>query len=143
MAFPSAREPMKVGGQLTDRSLVGSWIVDFVVADSLGAIHGLVEHGELHLLLLGNFLLEDGVLAILLLLVLRVLEVARHAERGVLVLDHGGARLILAVTLLLVSLNGNVSIDRVKVFFLFCKHLRVGRFSKSKMLLISFIIRMT
>ncbi len=67
-------------------------------------------------------MLELLVLPVL-VLVLRVLEVARHAERGVLVLDHSGARLILDIALLLVGLNSNVSIDGVKVFFLFCKHL--------------------
>lgn len=79
-----------------------------------------------------------------LVLVLRVLEVARHAERGVLVLNHSGTRLILNIALLLVGLNSNVSIDGVEVFFLFCKHFTSGLLVlKSKLLLISLIIRLT
>ena len=60
--------------------------------------------------------------SILVLLLLRLVHVAAHAHGLVLLLDHASALAVLEVTLLLIGLDGDVSIDAVKVFLLFRKH---------------------
>ena len=55
-------------------------------------------------------------------LVLRVVVVLTHAHVLVLFLDHASTRVVLEVTLLLVSLDGDVGIDTVEVFLLLGKH---------------------
>ena len=109
---------------LTDRALVGSWVIDLVIPDSLWPVHGLVEYHELHLLLLHHFLLHAVVLLFVLSLVhLAVIEVvATHAHSLVLGLDHASTSVILKVTLLLIGLNRDVSINAVEVLLLFGKH---------------------
>ena len=116
---------------LTDGSLVCPGVVDFVVPDSLGAIHCLIEHNQLHVLLISKFLLVGRVLTILILR-LGVFKVARHSEGGVLILDHTGARLVLGITLLLVSFDSDVGIDAIEVLFLFGKHFIGWLGSKAK-----------
>lgn len=111
---------------LTDGSFVGPWVVDFVVADGLGPVHGLVKHHHLELLLLGELLLHrvhtvclvEAVLG----LVLGVFEVAIDTHGLILLLDEAEALVILEVALLLVGLNGDVSVDAVVVFLLLGKH---------------------
>jgi len=122
-----------LGGSLvlTDGALVCPGVVNFVVPDSLGAIHCLIEHHQLHILLISKFLLVDRVLAVL-ILCLGVFKVAWHSKRGVLVLDHTGARLVLGITLLLVSLDSDVGIDAIEVLFLFGKHFIGWLGSKAK-----------
>ena len=111
------------GEYLTDGALVSSGVVDFVVAHSLRPVHGLVEHVELHGLLLHQLLLVARVHTVVLPLVLRVVVVTRKAQLVVLGLDHVSARSILEVALLLVCLNGDVSVHTVVVFFLLCEHI--------------------
>jgi len=53
---------------LTDGTLVGPGVVDFIVPHSLRPIHSLVEHHELHLLLLHHFLLHGTIHTILVVL---------------------------------------------------------------------------
>ena len=78
---------------------------------------------ELHGLLLHQLLLVARVHTVFLCLVLRVVVVTRKAQLVVLGLDHVSARSILEVALLLVCLNGNVSVHTVVVFFLLCGHI--------------------
>lgn len=124
-----------LGGSLvlTDGALVRPRVVNFVVPNSLGAIHCFIKHHKLHVLLIGKFLLVGRVLSVLILR-LGVFKVARHSERGVLVLDHTGTSLVLGVTLLLVSLDSDVSIDAIEVLFLFGKHFIGWLGSKAKCL---------
>ena len=78
------------------------------------------------MLLLDHFLLHAAVILIVLRLIhLTVIEVVAHTHRLVLLLDHASARIILKVTLLLVRLDRNVSIDTVEVLLLLRKHLFV------------------
>ena len=112
----------KCDNQLTDGALVRARIVDLVVADGLGPVHSLVEHLQLHLLLLNQLLSVACVHAIGVLLRLVIFVLALNAKLVVLGLDHGGARAILEVALLLVRLDGDVGIDAVVVFLLLGKH---------------------
>ena len=70
-------------------------------------------------------MLHTTIHAILLILslVLRVIKVvALHTHGLVLLLDHAGASIVLEVALLLVGLDGDVSIDTVEVLFLLREH---------------------
>ena len=109
---------------LTDGTLVSSWVVHFIVPNSLRSIHGLIEHHELHRLLLHHLLLHASIILIVLSLVhLTVVEIVGTSHISILVLNHTSARMVLKVTLLLISFNGNVSIDTIEVLFLLRKHL--------------------
>ena len=115
-----SQEEFSGGESLTDRAFVSPRIVDLIVANSLRPIHGLVEHHQLHLLLLNKVVSCRVHVDVLLLRVFEVL--AAHGHVLVLVLDHVGALAILEVTLLLVGFDGDVSVDAVEVFLLLCKH---------------------
>ena len=115
----------KVTG-LTDGALVSPWIVNLVVADGLWTIHGLVKHHKLHVLSINELLVLDwvhvaGVHSIL-CWVLRVFKVAAHAHVVVLILNQLSALVVLEVALLLICLNGDVSVHTIEVFLLLCKH---------------------
>jgi len=112
---------------LTDRSFVSSWIIYFIVSDGLWAIHGLVKHHKLHLLLLNHFLLHrvHAILVVeaILSLILGFVHIATHSHSLlVFVLNEVSSLCIFEVTLLLIGFDSDVSIDTVEVFFLFGKH---------------------
>lgn len=111
--------------RLTDGSFVSSWVVYFIISDSLGSIHGFIEHHKLHLLLLDHFLLHASVhiLIILRLIHLTVIKIVAHTHSLILLLDHSSTSIILEVTLLLVGFDSNVSIDAVEVLLLLREHL--------------------
>ena len=54
--------------------------------------------------------------------VLRVFEVAAHAHVVVLILDKLSALVVLEVALLLICLDGNVSVHTIEVFLLLREH---------------------
>ena len=54
--------------------------------------------------------------------VLRVFEVAAHAHVVVLILDKLSALVVLEVALLLICLDGNVSVHTIEVFLLLSEH---------------------
>ena len=109
---------------LTDGTLVSSWVVHFIVPNSLRPVHGLIEHHELHSLLLHHLLLHASIILIVLSLVhLTVVEIVGTSHSSILVLNHTSTRMVLKVTLLLISFDGNVSIDTIEVLFLLRKHL--------------------
>ena len=114
------------GWKLTDGALVSPGVVDFIVPDSLRTVHSLIEHHELHLLLLHHFLLHAAIHAILVILRLVHLAIVKvvgaETHSLVLVLDHASARVVLVVALLLVGLDGDVGVDAVEVFLLLRKH---------------------
>lgn len=113
---------------LTDRAFICPGVIHLVIPDSLRPVHCLVKHHELHLLLLDHLLLYHAtvhaVLVILSLVHLTVIEVIlpTQSHRLILLLDHASTSIILKVTLLLVGLDGNVSIDTVEVLLLLCEH---------------------
>ena len=117
-----AVETLLLGQLLTDRAFVSPGVVDLVVAHGLGTVHRLVKHVQLHRLLLNELLLVAGIEAVLLLLHLGVVVGARYAELVVLRLDHVSARAILEVALLLVGLDGDVSVHAIVVFLLLSEH---------------------
>lgn len=54
--------------------------------------------------------------------ILGIIKVSRCSDLSVLALNHMSTSPILKVTLLLVCLDGDISIYAVVVLFLFCKH---------------------
>lgn len=105
-----------------DRSFVSSWIIYFIVSDGLWAIHGLVKHHKLHLLLLNHFLLHrvHAILVVeaILSLILGFVHIATHSHSLlVFVLNEVSSLCIFEVTLLLIGFDSDVSIDTVEVFF--------------------------
>ena len=118
-----AVKPPVLGQLLTDRALVSPGVVDLVVAHGLWPVHGLIKHVQLHGLLLNELLLVTGIETVLLVLHLGVVVVARNAKLVILRLNHVSARAILEVALLLVGLDGDVSVHAIVVFLLFSEHL--------------------
>jgi hypothetical protein len=118
-----------------DRSLVGSWIVDLVISDGLWASQLLFKHHELHVVLFDDLILKLSLLIHLIIRVhlLGVISIAssspsHHTVRHghgirVLIIEHDGSGLVLKMSLLLVGINRNVSIDTVEILLLLCKHL--------------------
>ena len=69
--------------KLTDGALICPGIVDFIIANCLRTIHSLVEHVQLHVLLVHQFLLVTRINTIA-VLALRVIVLARDAELCIL-----------------------------------------------------------
>lgn len=78
-------------------------------------------------MLLLHHLLLHAIHAVLLVkailsLVLRILKIVAHSHGRVLLLDHTSTLAVLEVTLLLVRLNSDISVDAVEIFLLVRKH---------------------
>lgn len=114
-----------------DGTFVCSWVIDIVVTHGLRSTHLLLEHHQLHLCVLVHLILLFHFELLLTLragwvlspkLVALVIVVRTRAVVHALVLQHGRHLRVFELPLLLVRLDGNVSIDGVVVFLLMSKH---------------------
>ena len=115
-----ARETDEREIKLTNGTLVSSGVVHIVVTHGLRSAHLLLQHHQLHLLLLIHlvllllssvrvFTLRAGWVLVSKLITL-VIVIRASAQVHTLILEHGSHLGILELALLLIGLNGNISV---------------------------------